>query len=381
MLAKENDHGHQRISRIRTRVRICALFVLKGGILESLLRQWDGEEVMIRFDHPTGAWIIIAVHNTRLGIGTGGTRMKHYSGLQEALQDAMKLAESMSYKYAVADFPRGGAKAVIALPNDFDTQERLNLLRRYGKLVCQLGGFFETGPDVGTSPDDMDIISETGDPYIFCRTPAKGGAGDSGPATALGVFSGMQAACEQLFSDPSLEGKRVLVQGAGSVGKPLIRLLLEAGAEVLFSEIDEPAITHFRDKKELKFIPPDKIFDTPCDIFAPCALGGILNKDTIPRLKCLAVAGGANNQLAEAADAERLWGRQVLYAPDYAINIGGAMAIIGIEAMGWSQNEANQKVKSVRQTLNHIFAIAKAEGINTDGAARRIARSRLFEEE
>ena len=348
--------------------------------MESQLRQWDGEEVMIRFDRPTCAWIIIAIHNTRLGTGTGGTRMKHYSDLPEAMQDAMKLAEGMSYKYAVANFPRGGAKAVIALPEDFDIHERPNLLRRYGKLVGQLGGLFETGPDVGTSTDDMDIISETGDPYIFCRTPARGGAGDSGPATALGVLSGMQAVCEQLFSDPSLEGKRVLVQGVGSVGKPLIRLLLEAGAEVLFSEIDEKAVTHFRDEKGLKFIHPVKIFDTPCDIFAPCALGGILNKDTIPGLKCLAVAGGANNQLAEAADAERLWGRQILYAPDYAINIGGAMAIIGIEAMGWSQTEADANVKSVRQTLNHIFAIAKTEAINTDVAARRIARSRLFDE-
>jgi len=283
----------------------------------------------------------------------------------------------MSYKYAVSNIPRGGAKAVIALPDSFDPTQRADLLRRYGKLIHQLGGLFETGPDVGTSPDDMDIISETGDPYIFCRTPQKGGAGDSGPATALGVFSGMQAVCEQLFNDPSLKAKRVLVQGTGSVGYPLIQLLLEAGAEVLFSEVDEAAVARLRNNK-LTFVHTDAIFDTPCDIFAPCALGGILNKDTIPRLKCLAVAGGANNQLAEPADAERLSGRQILYAPDYAINIGGAMAIIGMETMGWSQAEADQQVASVRQTLKHIFTIAKTEGINTDVAARRIARSRLF---
>jgi glutamate dehydrogenase/leucine dehydrogenase len=349
-----------------------------GGHMEQLLRKWDGEEVIIRFDNLTGAWIIIAIHNTRLGIATGGTRMKPYQTLQDALQDAMKLSEGMSYKYAVSNFARGGAKAVIALPDNFESTKRSDLLRRYGKLIHQLGGLFETGPDVGTSPDDMDIISETGDPYIFCRTPQKGGAGDSGPATALGVFSGMQAVCEQLFNDPSLDAKRVLVQGTGSVGYPLIQLLLEAGAEVLFSEIDEAAIKQLHNKNRLTFVHPDEIFDTPCDIFAPCALGGILNKDTIPRLKCLAVAGGANNQLAEPADAERLSGRQILYAPDYAINIGGAMAIIGMETMGWSQAEADHHVASVRQTLKHIFAIAKAEGINTDVAARRIARSRLF---
>jgi leucine dehydrogenase len=345
--------------------------------VESLLRKWDGEEVIIRFDKPSGAWIIIAIHNTHRGVATGGTRMKQFPNLKAAVQDALKLAEGMTFKYAVANFPRGGGKAVIHLPQEFDSQQRPDLLRRYGGLVCRLGGLFETGPDVGTATEDMDIIAETGDPYIFCRSPQKGGAGDSGPATALGVFSGMLAVCKHLFGKASLEKKRVLVQGAGSVGRPLIDLLCQAGADVLFSEIDEQNLKQLRDKKELQFISHDKIFDTPCDIFAPCALGGILNKDTIPRLKCLAVAGAANNQLADPADAERLWGRQILYAPDYAINIGGAMAIIGIEAMGWSRKEADKNVKSVQQTLEHIFNTANAEGINTDAAARRIARSRL----
>jgi glutamate dehydrogenase/leucine dehydrogenase len=347
--------------------------------MEELLKKWDGENVVIRFDQPTGAWIVIAIHNTRHGPGTGGTRMKHYPDLQSVIEDALKLAESMSYKYAVANFPRGGAKAVIAPPADFDDALRTRLLHRYGKLVHQLGGLFETGPDVGTSPKDMDIISETGAPYIFCRTPQKGGAGDSGPATALGVFSGMQAVCEQLFDDASLADRRVLVQGAGSVGRPLINLLCEAGAEVLVCEIDEASKMQVRAEKKATFISPEKLFETPCDIFAPCALGGILNKESIPRLKCLAVAGGANNQLAEAADAERLYGRQILYAPDYAINIGGAMAIVGIESMGWSPDEAENRVRSVRRTLNQIFELAAAEGINTDAAARRIAKTWLSE--
>ena len=347
--------------------------------MEALLKQWEGEEVIIRYDKPSGAWIIIAIHNTRLGTATGGTRMKSYPDLKAAVLDALKLAEGMSFKYAVANFPRGGGKAVIHLPDDFDVQQRPALLKRYGNLIHQLGGFFETGPDVGTTSDDMDIIAETGDPFIFCRTPAKGGAGDSGPATAFGVYNGILAVCAHLFGQASLEKKRILVQGAGSVGGPLIDLLLEAGAEVMFSELDDQTVKLLQDKKGLTFIHPDKIFDTPCDIFAPCALGGILNKDSIPRLKCLAVAGGANNQLAEPADAERLWGRQILYAPDYAINIGGAMAIIGIETMGWSQQEADKNVSSVRQTLMQIFETAKAEGINTDAAAQRIARIRLFE--
>lgn len=345
--------------------------------MESLLRQWDGESTIIRFDRTTGAWIIIAIHSTRLGPATGGTRMKHYPDLQSALNDALRLAASMTYKFAVANFPRGGGKAVIALPRDFDPSARPDLLRRYGVLIRQLGGLYETGVDVGTSPADMDIIAETGAPHVFCRTPAKGGAGDSGQATALGVFSGMQAVCEYLFGDESLAGRRVVVQGAGSVGGPLIGLLREAGAEVLFSDLDQAAIRHFRDELRLQFVPAETVYDTPCDIFTPCAIGGILNRNSIPRLKCLAVAGAANNQLAEPADAERLRERHILYAPDYVVNIGGAMAITGIEAMGWSRVEAGERVRSVRQTLRHIFEVAAAEGITTEAMARRIAESRL----
>jgi leucine dehydrogenase len=161
--------------------------------VESLLRQWDGESVIIRFDPPTRAWLIIAVHSTRLGPATGGTRMKPYPDLRSALDDALKLATSMTYKFAVAEFPRGGGKAVIALPHDFNPRARHDLLLRYGTLIGQLGGLFRTGVDVGTTPSDMDVVAETGAPYVACRTPEKGGAGGSGQATALGVFSGMQA--------------------------------------------------------------------------------------------------------------------------------------------------------------------------------------------
>lgn len=345
--------------------------------MESLLRQWDGESAIIRFDRATGAWIIIAIHSTRLGAATGGTRMKSYPDLQAALSDALKLAASMTYKFAVANFPRGGGKAVIALPPGFDQRARPDLLRRYGTLIHGLGGLFHTGVDVGTSPSDMDVIAETGAPYVACRTPEKGGAGGSGKATALGVLSGMQAVCEYLFGDESLAGKRVLVQGAGSVGGPLIDLLRETGAEVLFGDVDQATIRHFRDELGLAFVPPETVYETPCDIFAPCALGGILNQNTIPRLQCLAVAGAANNQLAEPDDADRLRERNILYAPDYVINFGGAIAITGIEEMGWSRVEAEEKVKSVRKTLRRIFEEAAAEGITTETTARRMAESRL----
>ena len=345
--------------------------------METLLKQWTGEEIIIRYDAAADTWIIIAVHSTALGPGAGGTRMRPYPDLKAALVDAMRLSEGMTLKYAVAGFPRGGAKAVIAVPKTITADARQALLRRYGALVQQLGGLFYTGPDMGTSPVDMNTIAETGAPYIFCRTPECGGAGDSGPATALGVFSAMEAVCGRLFGDGALDGRSVLVQGTGSVGGRLISLLRKANAQVMFTEVDESTIRKFRDEWQLPFMAPEQAYDTKCDIFSPCAYGGILNQDTITRLKCKAIAGGANNQLVEAADAERLKQRGILYAPDYAVNIGGAMAIIGMEAMGWSSSEADKMVKQVKETLARIFNICADQKITTDAAARQIANEHL----
>ena len=346
--------------------------------MEFLLREWDGETVIVRYDRPTGAWIFIAIHSTRLGPAAGGTRMKPYPDVQAALQDALRLAAAMTYKFAVPGLPWGGGKTVIAIPPHFDPQSRPALLRRYGALIHQLGGLFSTGPDVGTSSADMDIIAETGDPYIFGRTPAAGGAGSSGPATALGVFIGIQVACEHLFGEASLKGRRVLVQGTGSVGGTLIEHLLAAGAEVAFSEVDEGAIGRFRDELGLEFVPAESVYTTECDIFAPCALGGVLNADTIPQLKCRGVAGGANNQLADLEDAESLRARGILYAPDYVVNVGGAMAILGLETQGWTQERAEKEVAdSVRRALRQVFKLATTEGITTEAAARDIAEERL----
>ena len=346
--------------------------------MENLLSEWDGEELIVRYDQPTGAWILIAIHSSRLGPPTGGTRMKHYPNFKEAVRDALRLAKGMTYKFAVPGFPRGGAKAVIVLPKDFDHRSRSDLLRRYGTLIHQLGGLYSTGPDIGTSSADMDIIAETGDPYVFSRTPAKGGAGSSGPATALGVFTGIQVACEHVYGDVSLKGRKVLIQGLGGVGETLSGHLQSAGAEVLFSEVDEELIQRFQDERGFQFIPSEEIYDTACDVFAPCALGGILNADTIPRLQCKIIVGGANNQLATSEDAESLVSRGILYAPDYVVNIGGAMAITGIESMSWSQAEAEENVaESVRSALKRIFEIVAQENITSEAAATRIAEEHL----
>lgn len=346
--------------------------------METLLNEWTGESVIVRHDKPTGAWIIIAIHSTRLGPAAGGTRMKSYVNVQAAVYDALRLSGAMTYKFAVSGIPMGGAKAVIAAPPIFDPQSRSALLRRYGALIHQLGGLFSTAPDVGTSSADMDIIAEMGAPHIFGRTPAAGGMGDSGPITGLGVFAGIQLVCEHLYGVASLQGRRVLVQGAGQVGGKLIEHLLDVGTEVLFSDVAEAAIRHFRDELGLPFIPAEAVYETECDIFSPCALGGILNATTIPQLNCRAVAGGANNQLGAPEDADKLQARNILYAPDYVINAGGAIALTAVETDGWLYAEAEKKVaENIQRALREIFTTATAEGITTEAAARRIAEERL----
>lgn len=346
--------------------------------MESIIKSWNGEAVVIRRDHETDAWIYIAIHSTRLGPATGGTRMKHYSDQKEALGDALKLAAGMTYKFAVPGIERGGGKAVISIPSGLTPDGRIGLLERYGTLIHQLGGLYYTGPDMGTSSEDMDVIARTGDPYVFCRTPACGGAGSSGPITAVGVFAAIQAACAHVFGTEALNDRKVLVQGTGSVGGKLIEYLRNAGAEVIFSDVDHACVQHYRDEAGLTCIEADAVYDTDCDVFAPCAFGGVVNADTIPRLKCRIIAGGANNQLTVPEDARRLKGKGILYAPDYVVNVGGAMGIPGMENMGWTTMDAERKVaESVRSTLARIFETAEAENITTDEAAGKLAEANL----
>ena len=285
----------------------------------------------------------------------------------------------MTYKFAVTEWSRGGGKAVIALPEPFDPALRVDMLRRYGRLIYQLGGLYETGPDVGTSPADMDVIAETGSPYVFCRTPEKGGSGDSSPPTSAGVHSGIRVVCDRLFGIRSLEGRRILVQGAGSVGSRLAKLVLADGAQVLLAEVDSARAASVLDfPGGVTRIDPARALETPCDVFAPCAQGGVLSESTIGLLECRAVAGAANNQLGQSDDAIRLRDRGILYAPDYIINIGGALAIPGIEKLGWSAAKAERRVRAtVEATLVCVFDLADAEGLTTEAAARRIATNRL----
>lgn len=338
---------------------------------------WDGEESFLERDEPTGAWIAIAIHSTRLGPAVGGTRMREYPDGQAALADARVLAAAMTLKFALPGLPWGGGKGVIAVPPGLDPEARRGLLRRYGGRLAELGGRFRTGPDVGTGPADMDVIAGTGAPWVFGRTPAAGGAGSSGPATAIGVYAAIGAACEEAFGDASPAGRRVLVQGVGSVGGPLAAALASAGAEVL---VADPAAAALQGAVAAGARPveAEAALTTPCDVFSPCALGGVIGPGEAAALRCRAVAGGANNPLTGPEVAAMLARRGIVYAPDFVASAGGAMAGVRMEADGWDRARAEAEVAHrVGATLREVFALARRTGADADAAARRLARERL----
>ncbi len=292
--------------------------------MEDLISSWDGEAVISRFDKTTGTWMFIALHSSVLGTPTGGTRLRTYSRPAEGLRDAMRLGEGMTHKWAALGLAMGGGKAVLAVPGAIHGEDRRGLLLRYGQLVQSLGGAFGTGEDLGISPQDMEVIAQATE-YVH-GTRQDGGVTDPGPLTARGVFEGIRAAVKETLHRPNLEGVRVLVQGAGDVGAPLCQHLAEAGATLLVADPDSRRVAEAKERFGAQEIEPEHTYETECDVFAPCAIGGILNSTTIPQLRCRIVAGSANNQLAETHDAIRLQERGIVYAPDYVINGGGALA-------------------------------------------------------
>jgi glutamate dehydrogenase/leucine dehydrogenase len=334
--------------------------------MEELMRCWDGEYVVMRYDHGADAWMFIAVHSTVLGNASGGTRMKVYETPAAGLRDAQRLAAGMTYKWAGVDFPQGGGKGVIALSRPVEGGERERLLERYGELVESQRGGFSTGADLGVGPELVRVIARETSHVFGLR-----GAGDPGPWTALGVFSAMQAVAEELFGSVDLEGHTVLVQGMGDVGVPLGKRLVDAGADLKIADINVERAAGIAGELGAKVVDADKVYSEPCDIFAPCAVGGVLSAETISRLCCKAVAGSANNQLETSEDAERLHERGILYAPDFISNAGGAVALCGMEALGMTDDYIMRKVLSIRDTLTAIFKEAKERGESPLRAAER----------
>jgi leucine dehydrogenase len=338
---------------------------------EGLLTDWDGEHAVIRFDPESGAWIFVCVHSTARGPAGGGTRMRVYPTPAEGLADGLRLSGAMTRKMAAAGMPRGGGKGVLAVPELPTGEPRRRLLRRYGELVASLGGSYRTAGDMNISPEDLDVVAETC-PWVYGTTTR---GGNSGRGTARGGLHAIRATVEHLFGSPDLSGRSVLVQGAGSVGSVLSRELAEAGARVLVSDVDgeKAAATGF------ETVSPERVLETEVDVYSPCAVGGTLNAGTIPGLACRAIAGCANNQLAEHEDAARLAEREILYAPDYVVNAGGIIQLIGLEDEGWDEAQLEHRLAGIGDTLRELFAEAAAEGITPVDAAERLVRRRLAE--
>jgi leucine dehydrogenase len=345
--------------------------------MEELITAWDGESVSIHRDRQTGTLMFICVHSTRLGPAAGGTRMQYYPRPADALMDGMRLSEAMSLKLASVDFPHGGGKAVIALPSPAIPQgeARRRLLHEFGAFLNSLRGLYSCAPDMNTSAVDMDVIAEVS-PYVFCKTEAAGGSGDTAPDTAVGVFHGIRASCRHAFGSDDLASRTVLVQGAGGVGGHLIELLLNAGAKVIASDIDPKRLDNLQ-QKGVNVVPPESALTTPCDVLAPCAVGGIINARTIPDLRCRAIAGGANNQLETQSDADLLRERNIAYAPDFVINSGGVLHGGGLEEQHWTREELDRRLAAIGDAVYGIFLRAEQDGISTDTAARRIALDRI----
>jgi leucine dehydrogenase len=345
-------------------------------MFEDLFRAWDGEEGVVRFDAGSGSWIFVCVHSTVRGPAAGGTRMKTYAAPADGLADAMQLSAAMTRKMAVVRAPLGGGKAVLAVPALPQGDDRRRLLHLYGDLVASLGGTFRTAGDLNTTPADLDVIAERC-AYVYGRPQEHGGAGDSGIGTARGVFHGIRASLDHVFGSPELAGRRVVVQGVGSVGAELARLLAQSGVEVVVSDLAGEAARTVASTLGAAVVEPDDAPAVECDVFAPCAVGGTISAQIVPGLRCRIVAGSANNQLASPADALRLQEAGILYAPDYVINAGGVLQLLGIEDLGWDDDELERRLVAIGDSLREVYARAAADGTTTAEAADRLADERL----
>ncbi|MDI3269758.1 MAG: Glu/Leu/Phe/Val dehydrogenase [Bacillota bacterium] len=333
------------------------------------------EQVMFLREPATGLKAVVAFHNTILGPGLGGTRMYPYAREEEALEDVLRLSKGMTYKAAAVDLDFGGAKCVIW--GDPQKDKTPEMMRALGRFVEGLKGRFYTGTDVGTTPEDFAVAARESQ-YIVGLPKAYGGGGDSSVPTALGVFYGIQAVAQALWRTPDLKGRRVAIQGVGKVGAKLARHLHEAGAELLLSDVNEARAQKLAQELGAQYVSPDEILYQPCDILSPCALGGILHEESIPRLQCQAVAGSANNQLKEAEDGRRLQRRGILYAPDYIINAGGLIQVADeLDPRGFHEERVLAKTKAIKESLLQIFALSKEKGISTAEAADRLVEEKL----
>jgi len=328
------------------------------------------EQLVLCQDSASGYRGIIAVHSTVLGPALGGTRFWNYATDEEAIVDALRLARGMTYKNAVAGLNLGGGKSVII--GDNKTADREMIFRAHGRFVESLGGRYITAEDVGTSTADMDYVHMETD-YV---SGLAGRSGDPSPVTAHGVFRAIQASAKERWGSDDLANKVVAVQGCGHVGYYLAKELHEAGAKLVVSDIDAERVKRVVSEFSARSVSSDEIYGVQADIFAPCALGAIINDKTIPQLKVEIVAGAANNQLLEERHGDELESRNVLYAPDYVANAGGVINVYS-ELAGWTSARSFRKADEIYDTVRKVFEIARTEKVPTYLAADRLAEQRI----
>lgn len=346
-------------------------FAVRSEVLDAMTAEGH-EHVAFWSDPETGLRAIIAIHSTRLGPSLGGTRFHPFANEEQALADVLRLAKAMSYKSSAAGLDLGGGKAVVIGDPRRDKSEAL--FRSYAHFVDSLSGRYYTTEDVGTTESDMEVIAGV-TRYVTGRAVERGGSGDPSPATAIGVFEAMRAACDHLWESPDLAGRHVVVAGTGKVGSALVRHLLEAGCRVTATDVNPDALRALPDGVETT--EPEKAHAVECDVFAPCALGAVLNADTIPELRCEAVVGSANNQLASPECGELLHEAGVLYVPDYVANAGGVINIAFEMGRQYSWDDAEPAVRKIAGNTTAVLATAKRESISTARAADRVAAERI----
>lgn len=353
-----------------------------NGVLHTLFGsdqhpdQGGHEQVVLCQDRSSGLKAVIALHSTTLGPALGGTRFFPYATEEEAVADALNLSRGMSYKNALAGLDHGGGKAVIiGDPERIKTEE---LLLAYGRCVASLGGRYVTACDVGTYVADMDIVARECR-WTTGRSPERGGAGDSSVLTAYGVYQGMRASAVHLWGDASLSGRLVGVAGVGKVGNHLVEHLLQEGARVVVTDVREESVRRITAAHPEVTVAADtdELIRTPgLDVYAPCALGGVLDDTTVPALTARVVCGAANNQLAHPGIEKDLADQGVLYAPDYVVNAGGVIQVAD-ELHGFDFERCRAKAEKIFDTTLSIFARAKEDGIPPAAAADRIAERRI----
>ncbi len=336
----------------------------------------DPEELVVLHDRASGLHAVVSIQSTVLGPALGGCRFHPYDSMVDAVGDAVRLGRAMTAKASLAGLDLGGGKAVIVGDPAHDRTEPLMLA--FGRLVEQLGGRYITAEDVGTTTADMDLVG-TQTRHVVGRSRSRGGGGDPSGDTAAGVLVAMRATIghlEGLAGPADLAGRRVVVLGLGKVGRPLAHELHAAGAEVVVSDVDRAVVEALQAELPVEVVDPDHALDQPCDVFAPCALGGVVSSASISRFRCRAIVGSANNQLAEPGDAERLADAGVLYAPDYVVNAGGLIHVAD-ELQGFDVDRVATRLDGIGDTLHALFAEAGRDGITPSSAADRLARRRI----